>query len=109
MCLSIKPRSAEPLTFEAFVAQARRTGRIFSVEFKTRGSNSIRRMLCRCGVRKGTQGKSMGYNPSDYGLLLVYDMHNKGFRSLPVENIITLVFNGLRYTRNPDAWEFIPE
>lgn len=87
------------MTLQEFVDRARESGHIFAVEFIKRTDGSIREMLCRTGVTKGTHGGSMGYKPEDHGLLSVYDMQKQGFRSIPVENILHLSMNGQRYER----------
>lgn len=87
------------MTLQEFVDRARESGHIFAVEFVKRTDGTIREMLCRTGVTKGTHGGSMGYNPADHGLLSVYDMQKAGFRSLPVDGIVHLSMDGKRYRR----------
>lgn len=87
------------MTLQEFVDRARESGHIFAVEFVKRTDGTIREMLCRTGVTKGTKGGSMGYKPEDHGLLSVYDMQKQGFRSIPVENVLHLSMNGQRYER----------
>lgn len=87
------------MTLQEFVDRARESGHIFAVEFVKRTDGTIREMLCRTGVTKGTKGGSMGYRPEDKGLLSVYDMQKQGFRSIPVENVLHLSMNGQRYER----------
>lgn len=94
------------MTLQEFVDRARESGHIFAVEFIKRTDGSIREMLCRTGVTKGTHGGSMGYDPKDHGLLSVYDMQKQGFRSIPVENILHLSMGGQRYERKD--MELIP-
>jgi hypothetical protein len=90
-------RLPRKLTLQQFVEAARASGRIFAIEFVRRSDGAIDAMTCRTGVHKGTKGKSMGYDPKDHGLLSVYAMDRKGFRSVPVENIRKLAMRGQRY------------
>lgn len=94
------------ITLQQFVNRARESGHIFAVEFVKRTDGSIREMLCRTGVTKGTKGGSMGYDPANHGLLSVYDMQKKGFRSIPVDAIQHLSMDGERYRR--EGMELIP-
>lgn len=94
------------MTLQEFVDRARESGHIFAVEFVKRTDGTIREMLCRTGVTKGTHGGSMGYDPADHGLLSVYDMQKGGFRSVPVENILHLSMDGQRYERR--GMELVP-
>lgn len=94
------------MTLQEFVDRARESGHIFAVEFVKRTDGTIREMLCRTGVTKGTKGGSMGYKPEDHGLLSVYDMQKQGFRSIPVENVLHLSMNGQRYERR--GMELVP-
>lgn len=96
----------EKLTLQQFVDRARESGHIFAVEFVKRTDGTIREMLCRCGVTKGTHGGSMGYDPANHGLLSVYDMQKRGFRSIPVDAVIHLSMDGQRYERQ--GFELLP-
>lgn len=94
------------MTLQEFVDRARDSGKIFAVEFVKRTDGTIREMLCRTGVTKGTHGGSMGYDPANHGLLSVYDMQKKGFRSIPVDAIIHLSMDGQRYERH--GFDLVP-
>jgi len=65
-------------------AQASESGRFFSVVFVNR-YGSIRRIVCRDGVKKGVKGVGMSYNPSDYNLKVVWDVIKRGFRMIPTD------------------------
>jgi hypothetical protein len=90
-------RLPRKMTLQQFVEKARETGLIFAVEFVRRSNGALDHMTCRTGVTKGTKGRSMGYDPKDHGLLSVYAMDRKGFRSIPVENIKKLTMMGQRF------------
>lgn len=85
------------MTLQEFVDRAREKGHIFAVEFVKRADGTVREMVCRTGVTKGTHCGSMGYDPRDHGLLPVYDMKAQGFRSIPVDAIRHLSMDGVRY------------
>lgn len=87
------------MTLQQFVARATESGHIFAVEFVKRTDGTLRKMTCRTGVTKGTQGGSMGYEPSEHDLLSVYDVEKKGFRSIPVDAVLHLSMQGKRYRR----------
>ena len=62
-------------------------GTIFSVDFIKRGNGKLRKMTCRLGVKKHLKGGSQAYDSKKRNLLTVFDMENKGYRSIPVEAI----------------------
>ena len=39
----------------------------------------------------------MAYNPSDYNLIPVYDMQNRGYRMVNLDTLSTLVINKEKY------------
>jgi hypothetical protein len=63
--------------------------RMFSVTF-IKKDGSLRRMVARLGVRKGVKGIGMSFNPSDKGLMVVFDMHKREFRMINLETIVEL-------------------
>ena len=62
-------------------------GTIFSIQFTKRSNGAARRMVCRLGVKKYLRGGAAAYNPTDKGLMTVYDLENKGYRSIPLDSI----------------------
>ncbi len=62
-------------------------GSIFSVEFVRRTDGNLRKMVCRLGVKKHLKGSSKSYDPKKHNLLTVFDMENKGYRSIPVDAV----------------------
>jgi len=54
-------------------------GKIFYVEF-IKKDGSLRKMTARRSVKKGVNGKGMGYRPLQKGLMTVYDMDNGAFK-----------------------------
>jgi hypothetical protein len=63
-------------------------GKIFSVTFTKRTTGEIRRMTCRSGVTKYLHGGEQPFNQADHNLITVFSMQDKGYRNIPVENII---------------------
>ena len=69
-------------------------GTFFSVVFNKRSDGTTRKMLCRTGVKKYTNGEGMKYNPKEKGLIPVYSVQDKGYRNIPVNNIIKFTTGG---------------
>ncbi len=70
---------------------------IFRVRFTKRTTGEVREMVCRLNVSKGVKGVGQSYDPTDKGLINVYDMHNRGFRCIPTEGILALTIKGKTY------------
>jgi len=68
-------------------------GTIFSVEF-IKKDGSLRKMVARLGVKKGVKGVGMAYNPTEKGLLPVYDMQKLAFRMIVINTIQKLQIRG---------------
>lgn len=68
-------------------------GKIFSVDF-IKSNGDRRRMRARTGVRSYLKGGERAYNPADYGLITVFDMNKKAYRSIPAERVIRIKVNG---------------
>ena len=66
---------------------------IFSVEF-VKKDGSLRKMVCRLGVKKGVKGVGMSYDPTEKGLLCVYDMQKLAFRMISLKTIIKIQIKG---------------
>lgn len=70
--------------------------KIFSVVF-TKKDGSEREMVCRLGVTKHLKGGSIGYNTEDYNYLIVFDMQKNEYRTLNVNTLRKLKFEGTTY------------
>jgi|TARA_R110001583_G_scaffold169174_2_gene322037 hypothetical protein len=66
---------------------------IFSVTF-IKKDGSERTMVARLHVKKGLNGKGMGYNPVEKGLLPVWDMQKNGFRMINLKTVTELKIKG---------------
>lgn len=69
-------------------------GQIFSVDFIKRTDGSLRRMVCRLGVKKHLKGGDASYNAKAHNLLTVFDMEKGGYRSIPVDAVQRLTVHG---------------
>jgi len=65
-------------------------GRIFSVKFVKRTDGQTRTMVARTGVKVHLKGGAAAYSFSANALLPVWDMQAKGYRSIPLDGIISL-------------------
>lgn len=66
----------------------------FTVEFVKRTTGEYRKMNCRKGVTKHLAGGPAAYNPNDHDLIWVYSMDAPGYRSIPMEGIISVATSG---------------
>jgi len=69
-------------------------GHIFSVLFVKRTTGELREMVCRQGVKKHLAGGEAAYNFNEKGLLPVFDMQKKGYRSIPNDGIRAITYSG---------------
>lgn len=72
-------------------------GKFMTVEFVKRTTGEIRKMNCRTGVQKGVTGIGKSFNDSDKGLVTVWDAQISQFRSIPLENIISITSQGVEW------------
>ena len=63
-----------------------------SVTFIKRSDGSTRVMNYRLGVTKHLRqnGKGQGYDPKQHNLITVYDMTQKGYRSIPIDGVLSI-------------------
>lgn len=80
----------------ALILMLQRSGKVFRADFVKRGDGSKRTMVCRCGVKKYLKGGSPAYNFAEKGLISVFEF-GKGYRSIPIDNLIAIKFNGMAY------------
>lgn len=66
---------------------------IFSCHF-IKKDDTLRKMVCRLGVKKGVKGVGMAYDPTEKGLLCVYDMQKLAFRMINLKTIKRLQIRG---------------
>lgn len=73
------------------------TSRIFCAEFIKRSNNARRKMVCRRGVVKHLKGGVPAYDFREKGLIPVFDMRVKEYRSIPIEGLRRLRIDGRTY------------
>ncbi len=71
--------------------------KIFTVTF-TKKDGTIRVMNARRGVTKGVVGVGLPYNAEEKGLITVYDMKIRQFRSVNVDTVQTVKSAKTLYT-----------
>lgn len=82
-----------------------KSGQFFTITFTKRNSKDIRVMNCRTGVKKYLKGGKMGYNPTSYDLISVWDVQahkekGNGYRTIPLEGITEI-------KANKEIWKFV--
>lgn len=68
-------------------------GRIFSATF-IKKDGTIRKINCRLGVVKALKGGELRYNAEAANNLVVYDLQAKDYRTIPLDKLLTLRYNG---------------
>lgn len=68
-------------------------GQIFSVTF-VKKDKTLRRMVCRLGVKKDIKGTGNSYNPAERNNLIVFDMQKKAYRTINLDTITEVRLKG---------------
>ncbi len=71
-------------------------GSIFSVVFLKK-DGTLRKMLCRFGVKKHLKGGKLKFNPIERSLLVVFDMQKEGYRMINLETLMSINMKGVEY------------
>ena len=71
-------------------------GKFFTVTF-VKKDGTIRTMTARTGVRKGTNGKGLKFNPSERNLKVVWSCDAETFRMINLDTILGIKFKGKNY------------
>ena len=71
-------------------------GHVFSVVFLKK-DGSIRKMLCRFGVKKHLKGGKLTFNPLERNLLVVFDMQKEAYRMINLETLMNINMKGIEY------------
>ena len=69
---------------------------IFSVVFLKK-DGTIRKMLCRFGVKKHLKGGKLAFNPLERSMLVVFDMQKEAYRMVNLETISHINMKGVEY------------
>lgn len=72
-------------------------GKIFSVSFVKRSTGETRHTVCRLGVKSHLKGGTKKFDDKEKNLLTVFDVQKKGYRSIPLENIISAKIHGEKF------------
>lgn len=81
---------------EKLLQELRSTGGIFNVRFYKK-DGSRRSINARFGVRKGVNGVGLKYDPASRNNIIVYSMVDGGFRTINLDSIYRIKFNGQEY------------
>jgi hypothetical protein len=76
-------------------------GRFFTVTFVKRSNGVLRRMTARLGVTRHLAGGPPAYDPRDHVLIWAWEV-NVGYRSIPIEGILSLTTDGVTYAVEND-------
>lgn len=72
-------------------------GKIFTVCFQKRGSKEIRTMNCKLGVKPDGIATKPHINADAHHLVTVWSIEDKGYRSIPLEGVIWISIDGVKY------------
>ena len=81
---------------EKLLQELRSTGGIFNVRFYKK-DGSRRSINARFGVRKGVNGVGLKYDPASRNNIIVYSMVDNCFRTINLDSIYRIKFNGQEY------------
>lgn len=70
-------------------------GKFFTVGFVKRTTGQLRKLNCR--VMPPKQDGKPAYNFDHHNLILVWDIHKHGYRTVPIENIVWIKAKGKLY------------
>ncbi len=97
-------RCPEALNFPYFVRRADLPGllagtggKLFHVWFVRRRDGRLRAMTARLGVAKDSKGKALAFDPTDRDLMSAYDVRQRAYRFIPLENVLCLTCNGKKF------------
>lgn len=76
---------------------AMRGGRFVRVSYAGRHDGIVRERTVRAGVTRYLAGGPAAYDPADHGLIRVYDVTARGYRSIDAGRIRSVTSAGVRY------------
>lgn len=77
----------------------RTSGKIFTASF-VKKDGTTRKMHCRCNVKKHLKGGKAAYNFTEHGLLSVFDIDKMEYRSINLDTLMYIKFQGKIYYFN---------
>ena len=69
------------------------SGRIFQA-YSVKADGTMRKMVCRRGVRSHVTGGGLRYNPDDHGLLVVFELSKKQYRTFKIDRLVSFNISG---------------
>jgi hypothetical protein len=78
-------------------------GRNFSVKFIKRTTGELRQMTCRFGVTQHLTGEGSKYEPSERGLICVFDTQKGQYRTINMCGITWMKIAGQEYEIEDNA------
>ncbi len=63
-------------------------GKVVGLSFYKRSTGELREGVFRSGVGKSAKGNSLKHDKNNHDLITLYDMNAKGYRKIPIENIV---------------------
>lgn len=70
--------------------------KIFSAEF-IKKDGSLRKMVCRLGVKKHLKGGELGYDAEALNYLTVFDIQSEEYRTINVNTLKRITIDGVTY------------
>jgi hypothetical protein len=81
-------------------------GKFFSAIF-VKKDGTIREINCRLGVKKHLKGGQLSYDPESHGYLVVFDVNKKEYRTINMDRLIMVKFNGKEIVGNKALLEML--
>lgn len=75
------------------IIEQTRSGEIFSATF-IKKDGTLRKIKARCGVKKGTNGVGLSFDPLTKNLLPVFDMDKQAFRMINLNTLKEVKIKG---------------
>jgi hypothetical protein len=73
-------------------------GKMFGVDFIKRSDGTLRKMLATTNYESHLAGGEAKYDSKAKGLLVVWSLDSKGFRSIPLNNVQVIRAKGQVFT-----------
>lgn len=64
-------------------------GKFFSVVF-VKKDGTLRKMVCRTGVKKHLKGGTLKHNPAELGHCVVWDVQKRAYRTIIMHNVVEI-------------------
>lgn len=73
------------------------TSGLFFCAYFVKKDGTMRRMICRRGVRAYLRGGSQPYDPSSRGLVTVWDVEKRSYRMINLRTLVSFNIHGATY------------